>query len=296
MTKETAIRNILDKVVISSKKRPGISGYDDETLKDAVYKKYPQIKEYQTLMNSINERYDWDNSAMKVWFEPNIKHIHSYTKFSIRYNSEFMNWPKETRKDWVNQYFEEHGSREWIEYDVNASIFRVTYLLNYGSWLSYSGDLYEYWYGGKFESREARKQFKQLCNIVYFTSSDEQAFRSYSNIYDVNDGYKPECLKYISNLRNRMTETIGRFYDSEIFMHESCVYIGAIKELYEIAKLRAIPVYDCFYIGLDGKLDGGKSELVMRAAILASAVKYYDDYAADLFGDYGMKPDKPSAK
>lgn len=295
MIKKPIDNNILQKVIISSKKRPDLAEYDDDTLKAAVYKKYPQILKYQKLASYINKNYDWENSPFNIYFEPNIHHHYTtskskgYTRFSMRYNSEFMNWPKETRKDWVDQYFEDHCHNSWTDYDVNASIFRVTYLLNNGSWMDYSGDLYEYWYGKEFESSEARKQFKQLCNMVYFNASSASAFQSFKKQYDIDDSLKDGYIGYIESLRNKILETIGNFYDSEIFMHESCIYIGAIKELYIMSQERAIPVYDCFYVECkpETKCD---HTYIMKAAIMASANNYYKEYATDLFKYYGINP------
>lgn len=288
--------NVLAKVIISSKKRPNLTNYNDEELREAIYIKYPQIKEYQNIIRYLNKNMDWQNSPFEIRFEPNIGHKYTttgnknYTRFSIRYSSEFMNWSKDTRSDWVQSYFDRHVNEdaEWFEYDVNASIFRVTYLLNNGYWLNYSGDLYEYWYGRKFESTEARKQFKQLCSIIYFSNSDAKAYQSYSNHYNVNSSMKEWYIERFSELRHKMEQTIGRFYDSEIFMHESCIYIGMLKVLADEFNIRALPVYDCIYSEISKDRTLEETKLVIMGAIQIASCDYYRNYNTDLFEHYGL--------
>lgn len=297
MSKESIKKIDLAKICISSKKRPDLNMYDDAHLANALACRYPQIEWAQHSLEEINEKFDFKGSNMEIKFEPNIKRGNNCTKFSMRYTSEFMGYPKDERPDWVQSYFDAaiKENTEWFEYDVNASIFRVTYLLNNGVWPDYSGDLYEYWYGEKFESREARKAFKDACNMVYFNKTAKGALKSFLNKYEVSDGSVDE--EYFCELKKRIESTIGKSYDSEIFLHESCIYISTLKSMRDLG-IRAIPVYDCFYVSKtsDNSITGAKNTFTVYKQYIKDYIKgeaesYWKQFIRNPFDDFGTVPE-----
>ena len=113
------------------------------------------------------------------------------------------------------------------ENDVKSSIYRITYLLNYGIWLDNSIDLYERIFGAKFESKEDRKIFKApFCMQLYFNTSSKsmkahiEYKKSKTKLWNkLNYGYT-----LIEKARDNMFKAIGKSWYSEIFLHESCIY------------------------------------------------------------------------
>ena len=275
----------LQYVTINAKKRPRqLLDLSEEELVELLYLRYPQIRYYQNVVEEINTANNWKGSLYEIKFEPNIEHHYSYNKFSIRYTSEYACYPKETReiinKDMLGE--------DYHKYDVNGSIFRVTYLLNNGRWMDYSGDIYKYLYGNEFESREDRREFKTICNTVYFTSTAAEAARRFIDRKKL-DGYNDELLNIFDDLKTKITNVIGKSYNSEIFMHESCIYIDAIKRMMDIG-YKVLPIYDCFCFNKQYDTESVEIDVnTMAACIDASTEDYYNKFCVDVFNDCGCR-------
>ncbi len=272
----------LQYVTINAKKRPRqLLDLSEEELIELLYLRYPQIRYYQNIVEEINTANNWKGSLYEIKFEPNIEHHYSYNKFSIRYTSEYACYPKEARETLNKDMLGE----DYHKYDVNGSIFRVTYLLNNGSWMDYSGDIYKYLYGNEFESREDRNEFKTICNTVYFTSTAVEATRRFIDRKKL-DGYNDELLNIFDALKFKLNDVIGKSYNSEIFMHESCVYIGAIEKMMSLG-YKVLPIYDCFCF--NNKQSKDIDLLTMKAMISVAAEEYYNKFCVDVFNDCGCR-------
>jgi hypothetical protein len=279
MSKEIDLSK-LQYVTINAKKRPRqLLNLSEDELKELLYLRYPQIRYYQNVVEEINTANNWKGSIYEIKFEPNIEHHYSYNKFSIRYTSEYACYPKEIRETLNKDMLGE----EYNKYDVNGSIFRVTYLLNNGSWMDYSGDIYKYLYGTEFESREDRREFKTICNTVYFTSTAREAARRFIERKQL-DNYNEELLNIFGDLKTKITDVIGKSYNSEIFMHESCIYIDAMKRMMDIG-YKVLPIYDCFCFNKQLETDMG----LIDSCINAAAKDYYNKFCVDVFNDCGCR-------
>ena len=160
------------------------------------------------------------------------------------------------------------------ENDVKSSIYRITYLLNYGVWLDSSIDLYERIFGAKFESKEDRKLFKApFCMQLYFNTSSKsmkahiEYKKSKTKLWNkLNYGYT-----IIDKARENMFKAIGRSWYSEIFLHESCIYTEVAHRL-RLLGYKVIQIYDGFFT--DKYLD--KSEF--NRIVKEEAMRYYRTY------------------
>ena len=284
MSKEIDLSK-LKYVTINAKKRPRqLLDLSEDELIELLYLRYPQIRYYQNVVEEINTANNWKGSIYEIKFEPNIEHHYNYNKFSIRYTSEYACYPKEIR-DTLNK---DILGEEYHKYDVNGSIYRVTYLLNNGSWMDYSGDIYKYLYGTEFESREDRREFKTICNTVYFTSTAVEATRRFIDRKKL-DGYNDELLNIFGDLKTKITDAIGKSYNSEIFMHESCIYIDAMKRMMDIG-YKVLPIYDCFCFNKLQDCESVEIDIaIMRACIEESAKDYYNKFCVDVFNDCGCR-------
>lgn len=281
MSKELDLSK-LQYVTINAKKRPRqLLNLSEDELVELLYLRYPQIRYYQNIVEEINTANNWKGSLYEIKFEPNIEHHYSYNKFSIRYTSEYSCYPKEARETLNKDMLGE----DYHKYDVNGSIFRVTYLLNNGSWMDYSGDIYKYLYGNEFESTDDRREFKTICNTVYFTSTAVEAARRFIDRKKL-DGYNDELLNIFDALKFKLNDVIGKSYNSEIFMHESCIYIGAIEKMMNLG-YKVLPIYDCFCF--NNKQSKDIDLLTMKAMISVAAEEYYNKFYVDIFNDCGCR-------
>lgn len=74
-------------------------------------------------------------------------------------------------------------------------------------------------------------------------------------------------------MHKQMTTVIGQTYDSEIFLHESCIYMDLQKELLERG-FDVTVVYDGFYVGKrEGFTEADLSDLCCQ--ILQEKSKQY---------------------
>lgn len=272
----------LQYVTINAKKRPRqLLDLSEEELVELLYLRYPQIRYYQNVVEEINTANNWKGSLYEIKFEPNIERHYSYNKFSIRYTSEYACLCKEQREILNKDVL----GNDYHKYDVNASILRVTYLLNNGSWMDYSGDIYKYLYGNEFESTDDRREFKTICNTVYFTSTSVEAARRFIDRKKL-DGYNDELLNIFDGIKNKLNDAIGKSYNSEIFMHESCIYIGAIEKMMSLG-YKVLPIYDCFCF--NNKQSKDIDLITMKLMISAAAEEYYNKFCVDVFNDCGCR-------
>ena len=163
------------------------------------------------------------------------------------------------------------------ENDVKSSIYRITYLLNYGVWLDSSIDLYERIFGAKFESKEDRKLFKApFCMQLYFNTSSKsmkahiEYKKSKTKLWNkLNYGYT-----LIDKARENMFKAIGKSWYSEIFLHESCIYTEVAHRL-RLLGYKVMQIYDGFFT--DRHLDKTEFDRIVKE----EAMRYYRTYIKD---------------
>lgn len=233
---------------------------DEEIVNYLTKVKYPQIQYYQLLANSLNKRfYSNENYKFGIKFRFNINRKDDVIKsIGIRATNGICSCKehengKKSNKVWRREILDAYfGKNNWMEYDVKSSIYRVTYLLNHGVWLDNNVDLYEKMYGQPFDNEEQRKQFKTFAMRLYFDKSPARIWaHTVCKATDLKKMIKKnELISEIKNLQKNMTDTIGQTYDSEIFLHESCIYMELCKELLERG-YKVVQVYDGFYVNRD---------------------------------------------
>lgn len=219
-----------------------------------LYNRYPQLTYYQNLTDDLNNQYY--NAERRITFKPNIDTSDKgfITSIGIRAYNEVCGTKahengKQTNREWRTDWLDKHyGADNWIEYDVSSSIYRITYCLNHGTWLPNDVDLYEMMYGDKFSSAQERKEYKSFAMRLYFERSVDTL---YSHIIRDRPWLKEldaDAVKdTIEKAKKQMEFTIGKTYDSEIFLHESCIYLELQKELLNRG-FDVTVVYDCFYV------------------------------------------------
>lgn len=138
----------------------------------------------------------------------------------------------------------------WQSYDTKASIYQIQYLLNHNVWFSNSVDMYVKIFGRDFDSPDMRNAFKSLCMPMFFEKSDATYLRNILNkiesFRNASRFRKKAIVDKLLSYRHRMFEVLGPSFKSEIFLHESCIYMHT---LYELVKQgwQVAQVYDGFY-------------------------------------------------
>ena len=160
------------------------------------------------------------------------------------------------RGKWRREYLTEVYGSKWSNYDFNASIWRLSYNLLHDEMLPESKDGYELAYGGKFKSDDDRDIFKKIAMRLYFGGINqlgvqvENKFKEIANKLGKKYVYDKERARFIQDIMSEQKllaiEKIGGFFDSEIFLHESCIYLSIYKDIVD-SGIRCTQIYDSFY-------------------------------------------------
>ena len=238
-------------VRLSSKLR--IADMTDSQAVSILAAKYPQIARYQALAEDMNQALPVEQ---RIRFEPSVTRNGSgyITHLGIRATSAICSLPKDDSKhaDFTGMSRSEYlaglfGGREVFGYDVKSSIYRVAYLLRTGEWLDDDIDLYELMYGRVFLDEEERKHFKDFCMRLYFDRSTALYGHIARVVMQTVGRYSREAVhSALVEAKSNMEEVIGDGIDSEIFLHESCLYLDLVHRLRN-SGFNVVQVYDGFY-------------------------------------------------
>ena len=233
----------------------------EEYLTACLYENYPWFEEYQKKADLINDVYYADDVDRQIQFVPTFtwgKGNKRITKIGIRATNCLVSAKKEddenklTRKDVLDRY----GLK--YEFDVKSSVPRITYLLNNGTWLDNSIDLYEVMFENFIKrcpseatewNEETRNIFKSFHMRGYFDTYSMISGHIKRELGKKIDYKKDDwkCLDFImKSYKEAIEETIGQEYDSEIFFHESCIYMDVLFELLKQG-YNVWQCYDCWY-------------------------------------------------
>ena len=194
-----------------------------------------------------------------------------------------------------------------INHDVKSSIPRVMYLLSHGEWLSEDVDIYGLIYEQMCKNNETfknqypaftetlRNLFKKLFMSINFSKTKTQAANSiyrdyakcrdeqeeeylkelirsnYGEFYAIKINNKYQIYKLVEEYYNALQQVIGFTSSSEIFMHESAIYLNVLKRLTN-HNVHTYQCYDAIYTNCH------ISEQAFKNLIKDEALKYYDKY------------------
>ena len=258
----------------------------DEIVKASLYRNYPQLEVYQKMADEMNKTLNEANQISfqpTITYDKSKKYI---KKIGIRATNSLVSAKKDKieNKDFHGKYKEdvlkEQLGDKYYEFDVKSSVPRVTKLLNTGIWEDNTVDIYEEIYNNmrnfisrgtkvkRFEnmfylpeefSKETRELFKSMFMKGYFDKSVSTIVNHViSSVLgpctglsdDDYEEYKDKCTKYTKAVMTAyveaIKETLGDTYDSEIFLHESCIYLQVAKIIRERG-IKLVQIYDGFY-------------------------------------------------
>ena len=168
------------------------------------------------------------------------------------------------RGKWRREYLSEVYGSGYSHYDFNASIWRLSYNLLHDEMLPESLDGYELAYGGKFKSDDDRDIFKNIAMRLYFGGINqlgvqvESKFKEIANKLGKKYVYDHARASHIQDIMREQKllaiEKIGGFFDSEIFLHESWIYLNIYKDIVD-SGIRCTQIYDSFYFNANSNIN-----------------------------------------
>ena len=207
--------------------------YTDDQINDGLCNYYPFLREQQEKAERLNETLP---DELKIKFYPTVKRSSKHiTKIGLRATNSIVslknrdtgkNTDRKYRKEYYDEYF---GKDEKLyKYDFKASVYRLTYFLNNGVFPDKDYDLYTAFVGKKM-TKDERDYIKRLSMLCYFTASTKKII---SNNREILKDYDLDQIKdLLDTYKERMISIIGKFYQSEIFVYESSIYLDIYEHL-----------------------------------------------------------------
>lgn len=220
---------------------------------DIVKQRYPFWDDVQSKINYINDR---NVGLPKISFDIKVTHRKGIvSKVSARYSNCLVSMKAHEVDAYGNT---ERGlfcanNGLYYSFDVNASIHRLTYMLNHNG-DDIDGDVYKVIYKKAFPkgkwNNDTRAAFKMMMMRNYFDTSARNAAKNYINS-ERKEGRQPDVeltRKIFGFIYPALREVEGQTFDNEIFFWESVIMINLIYEMMQkYTDLKVFSVYDGIY-------------------------------------------------
>lgn len=227
--------------------------YDEEMIKLGLFSKYPQLWYYTQIARNFITDSDW----FKYKFEPNIDA--KARKIGIRATTRFMSMPtrknhpeivdRPLREDYLDSFY---GKDNWVEYDIKGSVPRISRLTKLGivEDLNHDpyADMYKQWFNENDDegwTEDKRKMMKTIFMHLFFDRSVAEVIHHLNYVYDTDRFSSMKTELY--ELKELTDQYCGKNDNTEVFLHESCIYMDVYKELLSRG-IHCIQVYDAFYM------------------------------------------------
>ena len=241
--------------------------YTDEQIFSGLRERYSHVEYYEKLMTINNSKLQ--NTQWHQRFEPNIE-LSSNKKFIKKIGIRPAHSLVSMRRSVRDKYLESYFSGSYVENDVTSSIFTINHFLLTGEWLR-NHDFYRQFLGRDFDSsynymdaqgkeRNSEREFVKLLALqVFFGTSPEKTLNNIISKMRGNGVDKAilsalkkgevmyhKALSFITEYYNNMHIYNGNRLDSEIFLHEGCIYIAVLNRILNRG-IDCFQVYDGFY-------------------------------------------------
>ena len=248
------------------------------------------FSDYQAQADHINETYFRNHPELQIQYLPNFtwnKTKTKVTKIGIRATNSVVSAKKCKeigdapnliyRSDLMQQYGTMH------EFDVKSSIARITFLLNTGTWLPMSIDLYQViWnemimqepsFAAQPWNNQTREIIKYFFMRGYFDTYEMIAAHTKRAI-SLKGNYNADEWKELDKVMKVYKKAVekclgGKLYDSEIFLHESNIYMSLAKHILSNG-YKLMQIYDGFYTD--------KPVVDIESTLKQIALSYYEQY------------------
>ena len=260
------------RIRICKRMKMDVTGISLSRIESVLNARYPQFLEGKKIAAELNKSLPIEEQIKWQWhLELKQRDGKKYlTKIGFRASNMICSYKEKENKNpcyrgkWRREYLTEVYGSKWSHYDFNASIWRLSYNLLHDEMLPESKDGYELAYGDKFKSNDDRDIFKKIAMRLYFGGINqlgvqvENKFKEIANKLGENYAYDHERARFIQDTMSEQKliaiEKIGGFFDSEIFLHESCIYLNIYKDIVD-SGVRCTQIYDSFYFNADSNIN-----------------------------------------
>ena len=259
------------RIRIRKRMKMDVTGVSLKRIESVLNTKYPQFLEGRRIADELNKTLPTEEKIKWRWnleLKQGRNGRRYLTKIGFRASNIICSYKKRENENpcyrgkWRSEYLSGVYGDEYGHYDFNASIWRLSYNLLHDDILPESTDGYELAYGDRFATRKDRDIFKKIAMRLYFGGINqlgvqvENRFKEILKELGGNYDYDCDRARRIQDImcEQKLTavENIGGFFDSEIFLHESCIYLNVYKDIVK-SGIRCSQVYDSFYFksGID---------------------------------------------
>ena len=260
------------RIRICKRMKMDVTGISLSRIESALNARYPQFLEGKKIAAELNKTLPIEEQIKWQWhLELKQRDGKRYlTKIGFRSSNMICSYKENENKNpcyrgkWRREYLTEVYGSKWSDYDFNASIWRLSYNLLHDEMLPESRDGYELAYGDKFKSDDDRDIFKKIAMRLYFGGINqlgvqvENKFKEIANKLGKKYTYDKARARLIQDIMSEQKllaiEKIGGFFDSEIFLHESCIYLNIYKDIVD-SGVRCTQIYDSFYFKADSNIN-----------------------------------------
>ncbi len=229
----------------------------DEQVRACIHARYPQLAVLDTLRERINREYYADKPTLQLRQRIRISRgaTGMISKIGTRCTSGLCllrandiphGYAGLTRHMFLKQYY---GGREWHEYDIKSSIYRVARFLRTGEWLAGEVDFYERMSPYEFADEQERSDYKKLAMRLFFGGSPAKITSAFLHELRKSgtelDYSRQEVEEAVGLAQARMFSAVGESIGSEVFLHEGAIYLTLLERLLR-AGMRVVSVYDEF--------------------------------------------------
>ena len=269
--------------------RIGLAGYNSKSAEETI-KRVIMAEKYGRLIaprlakiSAMNMRLP---EEQRIVFNPNLKYSKNgrLIRIGLRATNHIVSLEKDkenangkTRMEYLTEFL---GTDKIQEYDVRASIYQISHLLNFGEWMGNGQDPYERMFGLPFKNKSEREAYKSFCMALYFDNPNEIYAHNRRAIPFCVSQYGKDAIKdAIFKAEESMRGFTGDKFFNEVFLHESLMYIDFVYALRNLG-IEVVQIYDGFYLR-KGLVAEQELEWMMREC----ATKYLADYRTWLKGD-----------
>ena len=260
------------RIRICKRMKMDVTGVSLSRIESVLNARYPQFLEGKKIADELNKTLPLEEQIKWQWKLELKQHDGKkyLTKIGFRASNMICSYKNRENKNpcyrgkWRREYLTEVYGSEYGHYDFNASIWRLSYNLLHDEMLPESLDGYELAYGGKFKSDEDRDIFKKIAMRLYFGGINQLGVQVENKFKDIADKlgenyvYDHERARFIQDIMSDQKllaiEKIGGFFDSEIFLHESCIYLNIYKDIVD-SGIRCTQIYDSFYFNANSNIN-----------------------------------------
>ena len=307
------------RIRIRKRMKMDVTGVSLKRIESVLNAKYPQFLEGRKLADELNKSLPTEEKIKWRWnFElKQGRNGRRYlTKIGFRASNMICSYKKRENENpcyrgkWRSEYLSGVYGDGYGQYDFNASIWRLSYNLLHDDVLPESTDGYELAYGDRFATRDDRDIFKKIAMRLYFGGINqlgvqvENRFKEMSKElggnYDYDGGRARRIQDIMCEQKLTAVENIGGFFDSEIFLHESCIYLNVYRDIVK-SGIRCSQVYDSFYFKANTDIDVNRlyeDNLRLYKSRFSNTFSYqtYDSLSYHLSNLYGKKKARKAQK